>query len=605
VSGDGGKLLTAARGGAPARPLLGPANDVATAAGLDADLVVPLMRPTAEVMQGAVLGAMPACAVSFSRSLMRRMIAERWRISRPHWDLSPSGDGGVIYRVEGPAYVMTWAVLVNSFDAYSFDGERAIERNWDIVGLLIDGDRDASVLDELRTELGIGKRRYRQLAPDGTIIWAQANRSQRVFEYVVDCLAGGDQPDADRVAEAGYLVRNVGLEGNGMYRSRAFLSLPVDHPMRLPYHGEMLSAYLLREFSVDLAEHMAAARSSAAVRVRPALRRYLGMGNSSGLGLVFFALQHPRLLSRWVEVREVALAAAKCAQPRPDSPEVRALAESMKVRARYARDELEAGGGQDGDRELADALAIAGGLVGEFATAGTLGGERPDYPWRSLCDRLPELISARTLEVVHGLLIDLDTALADRLVRLTVVPEVEDVDSAMTCGRLGELVRAEYGWALSIDMRDPSARRYWWYRSIESEEPRRGLRSAKPPDAVELALDLPTEVQALAAALRGRPADECVADFLVADPEHRGIVARVQSLADWRYHTPIGNIHGPEFRPANVIHAVKGAFYGADRCHVVERSLGRWVRGVFFSGAPTPAEIAAGSGQDWTYPCRP
>jgi hypothetical protein len=581
------------------------AYDVVAAAGLDPEIVRPVMRPDEVVMDPAVLGAMPNCAVSFSRALMRRMIAERWQLTRTHWGVSAAGAGGAVYRIQAPDHVMTWAVLVNSFDTYSFDRERAIEANWDIVAVLLAGDRDESVLGELRDELAAGRRRYHRRAPDDTIILAHANRSDRVFQYTVDSLAAGLQPEARQITQAGYLLRNVGLEGNGFYRSRAFLSLGPDHPIRLPYHGEMLAAYMLREVSIDLAEHLAAAASPDAVAMDPALRRYLGVGNSSGLGLVFYALQHPRLLSRWLEVREVALAASKCSQPRPDSPEVERLSALLRARSRYARDDVGGDGASSDDVALADELRVADELVGEFATCGTIAGVRPEYAWRALCDTLAERVGRRTLEAVHGLLIDLDTQLADRLVRLTVVSEVEDVDPTMTCGRLEDLVHSGFEWALRIDMDAPDARRYWYYRSIDVEEPRRGLRADKPPDAVELLIDLPGEVQALAADLRHRPRDERVADLLLAHPHHRGIVARVQSLENWPYHTPRANVHGRDFRPADVIHVVKGAFFGADRCHVVERSLGRWVRGLFHSGAPTPGEIAAGTTDDWMYPCLP
>jgi hypothetical protein len=578
------------------------ADDVVAAAGLDPEIVRPLMRPDDVVMDPAVLGTMPNCAVSFSRALMRTMIAERWQITRVHWGVSEAGAGGAVYRIQTPEHILTWAVLVNSFDTYSFDRERAIEANWDIVALLIAGERDESVLGELREELG--RRRYHRRAPSDTLIWAHANRSERVFQYVVDSLAAGSQPDVRRITEAGYLLRNVGLEGNGFYRSRAFLSLRPGHPMGLPYHGEMLAAYLLREVSIDLAEHLAAAASPHAVAMDAALHRYLGLGNSSGLGLVYFALQRPRLMSRWLEVREVALAAAKCSQPRPDSPEVASLAGLLRARSRHARDDVGNGANAD-DVALADELRLADELVGEFATCGTIAGTRPRYAWRALCDTLAERVSSRTLEAVHGLLIDLDTRLADRLVRLTVVSEVEDVDPTMTCGRLEDLIHSGYDWALRIDMDAPGARRYWYYRSIEVEEPRRGLRADKPADAVELLIDLPGELQALVGDLADRPRDERVADLLLAHPDHRGIVARVQSLANWPYHTPRGNVQGRDFRPADVIHVVKGAFFGADRCHAVERSLGRWVRGLFHSGAPTPAEIAAGTTDDWMYPCLP
>ena len=67
--------------------------------------------------------------------------------------------------------------------------------------------------------------------------------------------------------------------------------------------------WLIRQFTTDLTEYVAATRAPAsAVRLDPALRRRLGVGNSTGLGLGPFIVNHPALFDRWLTARETALA---------------------------------------------------------------------------------------------------------------------------------------------------------------------------------------------------------------------------------------------------------------------------------------------------------
>ena len=82
---------------------------------------------------------------------------------------------------------------------------------------------------------------------------------------------------------------------------------------------------MIRAFTVDLAEHMAALRGDArAVALAPALRRRLGIGNATGLGMAPFLVRHPALIDRWIgardrvaRVRALSAATAGSARPSP------------------------------------------------------------------------------------------------------------------------------------------------------------------------------------------------------------------------------------------------------------------------------------------------
>ena len=75
------------------------------------------------------------------------------------------------------------------------------------------------------------------------------------------------------------------------------------------FQPEMLTVWLIRTFSVDLVEHMARIDSpETCVNLDPEIRRQLGVGNATGLGMAPFLINHPTLIHSWVHARETALA---------------------------------------------------------------------------------------------------------------------------------------------------------------------------------------------------------------------------------------------------------------------------------------------------------
>ena len=74
-------------------------------------------------------------------------------------------------------------------------------------------------------------------------------------------LASGRQPDAARLMSVGYLMRTTAVYGNGKF-GIADRGEIVDRPeMAGPFQAEMLTVWLIRSFTIDLAEHVAARRS--------------------------------------------------------------------------------------------------------------------------------------------------------------------------------------------------------------------------------------------------------------------------------------------------------------------------------------------------------
>ena len=63
--------------------------------------------------------------------------------------------------------------------------------------------------------------------------------------------------------------------------------------------------YLVRQFTFDQVNHIANKKNpNQSVKLDLELSRQLGIGNSTGLGMAPFIINHPALLHQWIYVRE-------------------------------------------------------------------------------------------------------------------------------------------------------------------------------------------------------------------------------------------------------------------------------------------------------------
>ena len=75
-----------------------------------------------------------------------------------------------------------------------------------------------------------------------------------------------------------------------------------------PFRLEMMLVYLVRQFTFDQVNHIAKNRNpKLAVELDLEICRNLGIGNSTGLGMAPFIVNHPMLLNNWIMAREIAL----------------------------------------------------------------------------------------------------------------------------------------------------------------------------------------------------------------------------------------------------------------------------------------------------------
>src|SRR5580704_5595713 len=239
------------------------------------------------------LGASHPTRLSFLRSLVRRATREGWRVRRAQWSMDDAGYGHAVYALDARSRTYSLVAFSTPLEE-SRRTDRVIAEAWDTSYVLYDGVPSADEVERLRVNVPLQEAgRY----CERDLVLARANKSVRLFDAVIDALARGEQPDAALLARVGYLMRTTAVYGNGKFGIADRAEIVGRPELSGPFQAEMLTVWLIRSFTIDLAEHVAQRRAPGrAACLSPDLRRGLGVGNATGLGMAPFLVRHPVLM---------------------------------------------------------------------------------------------------------------------------------------------------------------------------------------------------------------------------------------------------------------------------------------------------------------------
>ncbi|MGB3556512.1 MAG: hypothetical protein WBA25_17930 [Jannaschia sp.] len=539
-------------------------------------------RPPAEVMRLSRMGCSHPTRLSFLRTLLRRLGGGEWRIDRPVWEVDEAGVGHAVYRVRGDGRCYALVAFAHDLpDAMRSD--RVIATAWDATFTLFDGDPSPADIDRLRANVPL--QEAGRISPRELTL-ARANRSVRLFRHVVGALSEGRQPDPEEIAAVGYLMRTTAVYGSGKFGAADRTDIADRPELAAPFQAEMLTVWLIRAFTVDVVEHMAAVRGGdRAVRLTPEIRRALGVGNSTGLGMAPFIVRHPVLLNNWIHAREEALARVRT-QENATRDTVAGLHRALDAAVENA-----AAWTSDHPVQIPKLADLRRDLDRLAARLPDWDWDAP-HPWNALWLWGAEALSLEGQETLLALMLEPHGDLVDDLADRMGADEAASfrIDGAMTVGVLRAVLEERYGWAMGIDFAAPENVARFWYVSEEKLEPRLGERATEEGATLEQPLCIARLASELARTLRGRPADEPVATLLLAHPEHRFMVRRAQIARVHPYAEVRDNLIAADMLPIDLLRC-KLAFFGADR---FDPRSDRWVRINLFQGAAFPDEIGSG-----------
>lgn len=525
------------------------------------------------------LGSLSSSRLSFARSLIRKMSRQRWQITQTRFDLDADGYGEVIYRIQTPQ--ARYHVVI--FSRYLDDADRSdrvIAEAWDLTFGLVEGDVEDDLMASLSENIPLQEagRQHPNL-----LVISRANRSVRNFSEFVAQLGEGQQPDDSLLRTAGYLYRTTAVYGNGKFGIADYARLKQNPDFRHPFSAQMTAVYVLRQFSIDQVEHIARHKSPSSAPLSEGLKRYIGIGNSTGLGMAPFLINHPLLINQWIHMRETALSLVK--QEAADEEAQHRLRDLMH-RAIQSLEQC--------DIENAEQRAINAEVVNELSMAAVWLDQVPADTdlWLQLTDWAEAAFTVETQELINTLLIELYPDHTDGLEDFMAAEESMDLVPDMPLIQLKQLIETHLDWALQVDLTSPDECYWFWYRSIEKEEPRLGIRGVDEGQEKELSLAIGPRIQRVHNHLDAHLEKDATAltiDYLMANPRDSDIVRRIQTMAGSAYGEIRANLWHRDMKPMHLLRT-KLSFLGAQR---FDPRGDRWVRVTFFQGAPLVSELNA------------
>jgi len=553
------------------------------------DIESDFMRTPEKVMRLDRMGSSFPTRISFMRTLIRRMSSEKWKFERTLRNVDKDGYGVSVYSAITPKRTYSLIAFTQEIPA-DMRTDRVIAEVWDATFSLYDGVPTQDDIDYLakNTPLQEGGR-YRP----SELVLARGNKSLRVFEDIINSLASGVQPDLELISSVGYLMRTTAVYGSGKFGCADREKIANREECRGPFQIELLAVYLIRWFTIDLVEELAKERGGKkAVPLDNNISRFIGVGNSTGLGMAPFLLKHPTLIHNWVVAKETALARVRSietALPRTLEVFIKSLLQvSQHIDEWNVEDEIQSAR----INLLTDEIQALRIWCEDESNI-----YRP-YPWNGIYQYVEDNFSLECQEMIVSLIIEPHGAIVDDLADTMSTSTIPKFKARMTLSQLKEVVADAYNWATTIDFSLEESQHHFWYYSEDKLEPRFGSKGVDEGVEQEMPLAIGRDVSDLNEVLQSMGEDMSIGEFAMIYPQFRHIIRRIQNTFERPYSEVQDNLLSESMRPLDLLR-FKLAFFGASK---FDPKSDLWTRISMYQGAPLPDQIQDSNHDCWSFP---
>ena len=552
------------------------------------------LRDPSTVMDLKRLGSFYPYKLSFMRKIIRKISREKWTINLSVFNLDKDGFGEAIYEIKTPKNNYHFFVFADFLDP-NLRTDRVIAEAWDMTVTLRHGPFNQNELKILRQNVPLQEQGR---MPSNCIVLSRANKSSRNFKYVIDQLSSGEQPSIKRINEVGYLYRTTAVYGSGKFGMADWEKVRLHYnDFSEPFSAEMFSCFLIRQFSLDQTDHIASMRApETAVKINDDIKRYIGIGNATGLGMAPFLIKHPLLINSWIEKREFALAHI-ISSTNPDNKKLNEFSLLVKRASTHLQEISTENDAQKKINKDAsnDLTSIAQWLTKERS-------EIKD--WRQLIKYVTNTYGIETQEIINAILIEVYPKEALAIEENEVIDEKYELIPEMSLADLKNIIESKYKWALNYDFKSKDADTVFWYRSEEKMEPRLGDRNIDNGEEKEILIGIARAVEQCYSTMNSLTPEikiNTVAEFVFAYPIHRQIIRRMQTMSKTTYGEIQANLLDKNMLPIHLLRC-KLSFFGVGKFDPKSRL---WVRNTMFQGAPITRDIGKEYADDWFFPVMP
>ena len=539
------------------------------------------------IMKLSRLGSFHQSRLSFLRSFLSEF--KDWQYNRDLFDLDQEGYGTAVYSFKKKDRVYSLICYANKINDDE-RSDRVIATKWDAAFTLHDGVPLKEDIDRLRNEVPkqeVGRLSYKELT------LSRANKSVRVFDHVVESLSNGNQPDLELLEKVGYLYRTTAVYGSGKFGLADRFRIKNREEINGPFRLEMMLVYLVRQFTFDQVNHVAKNKNpNSAVKLDPKICRNLGIGNSTGLGMAPFIVNHPTLLNNWILSREIALKKIreiKIVKTQDRDLFKDCLKSSLKnitswnTESEYQLKKIKL--------LLKDLKKYIHFLENEFDF-------QKDYPFNEIYLWLEKETCEECIEYVVSIMMEPFGDIVQPLVKQMSSEEEKyfNIPTERNVGDLKKILENKYSDILKINFNIEESNQKFWFISKNKEEPRLANRFEENGADLEQPLAIARDIKKLYERLLPLKDNLKINEFLIDNSDLRHVVRRAFIIEKFPYSEIQDNTIGENLVPIDMLR-LKLSFFGALK---FDPRSDKWLRICMFQGAPLPNELKDYDEQ-WVY----
>jgi len=545
------------------------------------------LREPSMVMKLSRLGSFHQSKLSFLRSFIREF--KNWKYKRNLFNLNKDGYGTAVYSFEkkGRNYsLVCFAQQIKPEER----SDRVIATKWDSAFVLHDGAPTKKDIDRLRKNVPKqegGRVTYKELT------LSRANKSIRAFEHVVNSLSEGKQPDKELLKKVGYLYRTTAVYGSGKFGLADRFRIKDRKEIYGPFRLEMMLVYLVRQFTFDQVNHIAKSKNSKkAVKLEESIARNLGIGNSTGLGMAPFIVNHPTLLHNWIYCREKAL------------KEIRSIEKVNENDFNIFKNYLNKSKKNidtwltDSQYQINKIDTLKSDLTKFFEHLEKLNPKKNDYLWNLIYLWAEKNLKEECVEYIVSMMMEPYDSITDPLINNMSSEEDKyfNIPADRKVFDLKKVIEKNYRSIIEIDFKDKNSTSNFWFISKNKEEPRVANRYEEHGAELEQPLAIARDIKRLYEKLTKNNQKETVANFLLNNDDLRHVVRRAFIVEKFPYSEIQDNTIGVSLIPIDMLR-LKLSFFGAVK---FDPRSDKWLRINMYQGAPLPHEMKS-SNDNWVY----
>ena len=545
------------------------------------------LRDPNKIMKLSKLGSFHQSKLSFLRSFLQEF--KDWDYQRDLFDLDENGYGKAIYSFKKNNKIYSLICFSNHLKDEE-RSDRVIATKWDAAFVLHDGMPTKKDIERLYNNVPkqeIGRVSYKELT------LSRANKSVRIFNHVIESLSVGKQPDKKILSEVGYLYRTTAVYGSGKFGLADRFRLKNREEINGPFRLEMMLVYLVRQFTFDQVNHIAKLKNpNKAVELDIEICRNLGIGNSTGLGMAPFIVNHPILLNNWILARETALKKIREIQiVKSDDKDLfyNCLKKSLKNITSWNSDS------EFQKNKIKQLLSDLNKFINFIENKFDFDQE---YAFNKIYLWIESNLKDECIEYIVSIMMEPYEKITNPLVKEMSSDEEKyfNIPTERTIFDLKKILEKKYENIIKIDFNEKENNKFFWFVSKNKEEPRIADRFVEEGHELEQPLAIARDIKKLYERIANEKNSKSIGNFLTENNDLRHVVRRAFIIEKFPYSEIQDNIIGSKLIPIDMLR-LKLSFFGALK---FDPRSDKWLRITMFQGAPLPTELKNFNDQ-WIY----